>query len=205
MGTRPAGWIAAFFMNHAWLLSKLGRDAQDEVFGGRPYALAAGTITQPGQAEAVRGGHLVSGRWRFGSGIMHADWVMLLAFDTAGPLVCVVPVDEVVVHDTWNVPGMRATGSNDVETNELFVPAHRALPFEALADPNCPGSRLYDYPLLRYPPKQVIPLIHPAVAMGVADAAIDLFGESLQGRLRVPLHTPVIDEPMIHQTLCRGR
>lgn len=198
-GDASAGWIAAFLMTHAWMLTKLGPEAQAEIFAGQAFVAAAATITQPGTATAVPGGHQVSGRWRFGSGIMHSQWVMLMALADTGPLLCVVPIADVTIHDTWHVPGMKGTGSNDVEATALFVPAHRAVPFDLLGRPDCPGAELYDYPLLRYSPTRVLPLIHAAVALGTADAALELFRASAENRLRLPTLTPILSEPMIHE------
>jgi alkylation response protein AidB-like acyl-CoA dehydrogenase len=40
----------------------------------------AGMIQARGKAEPVTGGYRVTGRWAFGSGIYHADWVIAGAF-----------------------------------------------------------------------------------------------------------------------------
>lgn len=199
-GDASSGWIGGFFMSHSWMLSKFGAEAQAEIFGDRPWILSAAVSAPPGRAERVSGGYKISGRWRFASGIMHSEWVVLMAMGEDGPLSCVVPVSSVTIHKTWDVPGMKGTGSNDVEAIDLFVPDHRALGFAEAAAADCPGARLYDYPLLRYPMHRVLPLIHPVVALGTADAALELFRVSIGSRVRPQTGGLLIDEPTMHQT-----
>ena len=75
----------------------------------------AGTI-MPGKAVPVPGGYRVAGRWSWGSGIRHAEWVpgnTLVVGDSGRPEMrfCLFPIERVEVHDNWNVMGMRGTGS----------------------------------------------------------------------------------------------
>ncbi|WP_078890079.1 hypothetical protein [Streptomyces maremycinicus] len=198
-GDASAGWIGGFLMTHSWLLSKLSLEAQQDIFAGQPWVLAAAAAAPPGRAERVAGGYRISGRWRFASGIMHSEWVVLMAMGEDGPLSCVVPVGSVTIHKTWNVPGMEATGSNDVEADGLFVPEHLAVGFAEAAAADCPGAKAFGYPLLRYPMHRVLPLIHPLVALGTADAALELFREGVGSRIRPQTGGRVIDEPMTHQ------
>ncbi|WP_067682862.1 acyl-CoA dehydrogenase family protein [Nocardia miyunensis] len=199
-GDASAGWIGGFLMSHSWLLSKFRLDAQEEVFAGRTWVLAAAVSAPPGRAEKVAGGYRLSGRWRFASGILHSEWVVLLAIADDGPVSCIVPVSSTTIHDTWHVPGMKATGSNDVEVVDVFVPEHRVAGFEVAAAADCPGANAYDYPLLRYPMHRVLPMIHPAVALGVADATLDLFRAGIENRTRLQTGGNLSDDPLIHQT-----
>lgn len=198
-GDASAGWIGGFFMSHSWLLTKLTKEAQDDVFEGRPWVLAAATAAPPGRADRVAGGYRLSGRWRFASGVLHSTWIVLMAVSDEGMLTCVVPVSDVKIHDTWHVPGMRATGSNDVEVVDVFVPEHLVVGFDAVTLPDNPGADIYSYPLLRYPMHRVLPLIHPAVALGVADAMLDLFRDGLDGRVRIQTRGLIADEATTHE------
>lgn len=199
-GDASTGWIAGFFMGHNFLMSKLPAEAQKDIFDGRPWALMSGTITQPIQAETVEGGYRISCRSRFASGVMHADWHMIAALSETGPLACFVPVSDLTIHDTWNVPGMKATGSQDVEATNLFVPVHRTIGVEDLMAVDNPGSRLHqDYATLRYPLNRVLMLIHPGVAIGVADAALELFSEAVGERFRLQSMTQVKEEAATHE------
>lgn len=80
-----------------------------------------------GKAEPVEGGCRVKGRWHFGSGIHHADWVLAGAVVPGlhpfeGSRVMVLPRDQVVNHDNWQVAGLNASGSCDYSIENVFVP-----------------------------------------------------------------------------------
>jgi acyl-CoA dehydrogenase len=82
-----------------------------------------------GKAEKVAGGFRVNARKIFASGSPAADLFSTMAVydDPAeGPTVLhfVIPFDTpgLRIHDNWRTLGMRATGSNDVTLNDVFVP-----------------------------------------------------------------------------------
>ena len=75
----------------------------------------AGTLTPGGKAEPVTGGYRVKSRSSFGSGIHHADWVFSGAIVPGQPppaavRLVVLPRDQVVIHDNWQVAGLREIG-----------------------------------------------------------------------------------------------
>lgn len=198
-GDASAGWVGAFMISHDWLLTRLNADAQAEIFeGGRP-GLAAAMAAPPGTAEPVEGGWKVNGRWRFGSSIMHANWAIVSAGAPDGPpLTVVARVDEGEIIDTWQVPGMKATGSNDFALVDAFIPAHRVVDLMTYASRHNDGAALYpDYEILQYPMYRVLSLIHGAVAVGTAEAALELFPESVAKRQR-PGSGPIIEEAETH-------
>jgi alkylation response protein AidB-like acyl-CoA dehydrogenase len=84
----------------------------------------AGSFFPRGQAEPVAGGYRVKGRWPYASGIHHADWVLAGAFapKPAGPRLVVLPRDQVVIHDNWQVAGLKGTGSCDFSIENVLVP-----------------------------------------------------------------------------------
>src|SRR5215469_8887219 len=98
----------------------------------------AGLIAPKGKAEPVDGGYRVTGRWVFGSGIHHADWVVAgasLPGDSlptgprgAGVQMVLLPRGQVVIHDNWQVAGLKATGSCDYSIENVFVPDEMTFP-----------------------------------------------------------------------------
>src|SRR4051812_17427069 len=92
-----------------------------------PRALIVAATGALGSAQPVDGGYRVNGRWPFGSGAHHASRFMGLAAvkdsKSPAPICCYFAPENVTVHDTWHVSGLRGTGSCDFEVNDVFVPA----------------------------------------------------------------------------------
>jgi alkylation response protein AidB-like acyl-CoA dehydrogenase len=131
----------------------------------------------PGAAVPVEGGYRVSGNWKLVSGVNNADWTVVIAIvmqdgapritETGTPDVRLFAVhrDQLTVRDTWNVTGLRGSGSNDIVVEDAFVPA------ELVARLDEPAR--IDRPTYRgFIPALVIPGC-TAVVLGVAQAAID--------------------------------
>lgn len=105
-------------------LARLGEEAVEEILAGG-FPCMAGSLRPGGQAMPVKGGYEVSGRWSWGSGIPHADYVSAPVLCQGGPspvIGVIVPTDETTKHDTWHVMGMKGTGSGDYELSDVFVP-----------------------------------------------------------------------------------
>ncbi len=90
--------------------------------GGSDWLKSAGTATK------VDGGYRIKARKMFSSGCPMGDILMTSAVTedpASGPTVLHFGVsfktEGVKILDTWRVLGMRATGSNDVELNDVFV------------------------------------------------------------------------------------
>jgi len=132
------GWNLMIAANTSILWAALRPEVADEMIGGDPNTVIAGTITSgSGVAVAVPGGYRVTGRWPFASGCHQADWLVCACRieengeprrDAAGtPLTYTfcVPAVECEILDTWYTAGLRGTGSHDFQVNDLFVPEGR--------------------------------------------------------------------------------
>jgi alkylation response protein AidB-like acyl-CoA dehydrogenase len=170
------GWCTMLGVTTGLVAGYMREAGAKEVFSdiGAPKALVA---EPAGAAIAAEDGVRVTGRWRFASGITHADWlvagcVMMQDGEPRmtphGPDIVHVflPVGDVKIHDTWHVSGLCGTGSHDVSCQDTFVPSRRVF---SLFDPS--GFR--PEPLYQVP---VLALVAPPIAMvalGIARAALD--------------------------------
>ena len=172
------GWITTFYMEHNWLLTMFAEELQDEVFGAQPFVLAPGSVNPSGRAVAAGdGAYPLSGHWQFGTGICHADWVLLSGKiegdETGRGPQFLVPVDDVEVKDTWHVDGMAATGSRDIVATDVVVPERRV----SLLPPPHVFARPGDPYLVRIPILPFLSLTAAMPAVGAAKRALELFEE----------------------------
>ena len=122
-------------------LSWLPDEAVREMLADGSFPLMAGSLRPGGSATPVEGGYRISGRWSWGSGVQHADYVAVpvLLADRSGVVRVVVPISQVAVHDTWFVLGMKGTGSTDYSMEQVFVPGR----FSSLTARPVRGGALY--------------------------------------------------------------
>ena len=112
-----------------------------ELYSQRPDTPIAGTaVMGGGRAVAVDGGYRVTGRWPFGTGCQEASW-MLASFqilDGGEPRRSpdgasaywrgVFKRSEArLVEGSWDVAGLRATGSFDWTVEDVFLPERRTM------------------------------------------------------------------------------
>jgi len=121
-----AGWVhmaASLAVGVAG--SFLGETAVKELFGSGNCPVIAGQGTAPGTAKTVDGGYLLTGSWSFASGLKHGDHIHTLGIiaETGEPRIFIVPVERAELFpDSWDVMGLRGTGSIDYTITDVFVP-----------------------------------------------------------------------------------
>lgn len=138
--------------------------------GGLP--LIAGQPQPRGVARPVPGGYVVSGRWGFSSGIVHAGWVIggfPAPDDPAVVMVFVAPKDDAEVIDTWHVAGLQGTGSLDFRFSDVFVPASMTYVRGA---PACRGGALFNQPGHLFVDNEVPPLTVGLARRAISDMAV---------------------------------
>jgi len=151
--------------------------------GGRPPR-AAGALMPTGRAVPVEGGYRVSGRWSFASGIRHSQWLSAgaLVTDEGGEVVerlsIVFPTKEAVIHDNWQVAGLKGTGSNDFSVSNLFVP-------EVFTWRRGSGQKpLRGGPLYHIGLPGFLSVEHAAFALGVGRRALEAIIDLAQSKTR---------------------
>ena len=176
-----AGWCLMIGAQSGIVGGFISEEAARPIYGD-PRVITGGVLAPSGRAVPVAGGYRVSGRWAFTSGVEHSAWRMgacLVLVDGVPRMVreglpevrvVLFPAEESRVLDTWDVSGLRATGSHDMTVEEIFVPEARTFLLVGAA-PSHPGS-LYRFPLFG-----LLALGIGAVAVGIARAAIDALVE----------------------------
>jgi alkylation response protein AidB-like acyl-CoA dehydrogenase len=185
IGCGSAGWIAFISNAAAWVTaSAFGEQALEELFSDNPGTRFVGSFSPSGTGEAADGGFRVSGRWGFASNSAHAHWAMLTVPLPGGsgelePHMVLVPMSELDVLDTWHVTGMRATGSNTVVAEDVFVPGHRVVASRYVLSGQAQRER--EHPTPAQMENFAIAAVHMVGApiIGIAKTALELTLERL--------------------------
>ncbi len=146
-----------------------------------PMTVMASSTAAIGRADRIEGGWRVHGQWQFVSGVHNAQifgaTVQLYEnnerIDDATRY-AIVPASDIEIVDTWNVSGLRGSGSHDVRVDRVTVPeAHIIAPM---------GGATGDSPLGGIPLGTRLAYNKVAVALGIARAGIDAFVELAAGK-----------------------
>lgn len=209
------GWN---LMNNAVIqLSSLAfpDEGVEEIYGAGADQIIAGTLVPGGgRGRRVDGGYVVTGRWRFGSGCREARWMIGnfdLDDDTAaaadggpppGVYRVAFRVEECTIIDTWDMTGMRGTGSHDWTVTDVFVPDRRVLyvPGRFLVNQwqRWPGT-MYALPV-----HTIVGPHHSMIATGIARAGIDALGELAGSKVPRGREGLLRDKPQIQDWVARA-
>ena len=189
------GWASAIGFGSNLFAGYVERDAAQEIFADVD-APNASMFAPLGNAVAGGGGELrLTGRWPFTSNCLHASWIGVGAFfhDAVGgamdpvPRVVFVPRSAMQVHDTWDVTGMRATGSHHTSVDGVVVDRAHS---HAFGEPSWA-----DGPLWRVPMFIALAPCLAGVFLGIARGAIDEIGrQAREGR--AAMRAALIDDPL---------
>jgi 3-hydroxy-9,10-secoandrosta-1,3,5(10)-triene-9,17-dione monooxygenase len=192
LGCPSTSWVFSLLNEHSWFVSMFSVEAQDEVWGADPSACCAASIRADASragARRVPGGYRVSGRFPFMSGSDHAVWGLLAVVvqpedgESAPAYAFLVPKSELALVDDWFVLGMRGTGSRSYAADDVFVPEHRAVPFDDLWNARGPGIASHkDWPFITAAKSQITAYVTSAPAIGIAAGAIEAFREAVARR-----------------------
>ncbi len=79
-GCASSAWVYAVLAEHQWIIAQYPEQAQIDVWGDDPEAVAASSLAPRAAAKRVAGGWRLSGHFPFSSGCDHAQWAILGAF-----------------------------------------------------------------------------------------------------------------------------
>jgi len=188
-GCAASAWVYAVLGEHQWIIACMPEQAQIDVWGDDPCAVASSSLAPRETAQRATGGWRLSGRFPFSSGSSHAQWAIIGArcpdaADNVTTRYLLVPMREIEIIDDWHVLGLRATGSRTLHLRDVFVPAHRTVSLRDLYDGTTPGARVHpDYNLLRAPRGFLVPFSLPPVGFSAGRRALALTAEAMRTRL----------------------
>jgi alkylation response protein AidB-like acyl-CoA dehydrogenase len=207
-GCASTAWTAAFYTLHNWMLALFDEQAQNEGFTARPF-LASAPLAPTGRGVAVDGGVRLSGRWSWATGVMDGNWAIVGALcgpdDAIYPALALLPADDIRIVDVWQTDGMRATGSNDVVIEDVFVPTHRLVKVSDIYAGTAPGALLHDAAVYRWPMVPALALVAAMPALGAAERVADIFTERLCERVIAYEGTRQKDKPAAQARLGEAR
>jgi alkylation response protein AidB-like acyl-CoA dehydrogenase len=143
--------------------------------------VVANTPVANARAIVVPGGYRVTGRQGFSTGCRHASWLAAHAtvveegrprLDEGQPEMryCFVPRAQAELLDTWQVRGMRGTGTHHFAVHDVFVPEERTVK-------SVTAPLLETGPLYQIPRTLVFASGDAAVALGTARSCLAAFVE----------------------------
>lgn len=180
-----AGWCvmigATTNLSLAWLPTPVAA-----MVAASPDTITGGVFAPMGRAAHTPDGWRATGRWSWASGSANCSWLfggclltadgkpVTLADGRPDTRMLLFPRDAVELIDTWQVAGLKGTGSGDMAVHDLLVPHDHTV---ALTAPPVAGGALYLFPVFG-----LLALGIAGVASGNARAALDLARQSLAAR-----------------------
>jgi alkylation response protein AidB-like acyl-CoA dehydrogenase len=186
-------------------------EVASEIWGHDPRGVLAWGFQLEGRAKVVPGGYRVTGKWGFGSGGHHATWMgghchvelpdgSLLKAPNGSPIerTMLFRQDQITWFSTWDVVGLRGTGSDTYTVTDLFVPEVYTVRRDLDAE------RRIDEPFFRFTTTSAYSCGFAAVSIGIARAMLDELVSLAQSKK--PSHTArtLCDSPVMHHLVAEN-
>jgi alkylation response protein AidB-like acyl-CoA dehydrogenase len=188
-GCASSAWVYAVLAEHQWIIAQYPEQAQIDVWGEDPLAVASSSLAPREAARPVLGGWRLSGHYPFSSGCDYAQWGIIGAFlgqkgDPRHIAYLLVPLSEIEIADDWKMLGLLGTGSKSLVLHDVFVPEHRVVMVSDLFAGTPPGALVHpDYPVLRAPRGFLVSYSLPPVAIALGRIALDTACGTLASRV----------------------
>jgi alkylation response protein AidB-like acyl-CoA dehydrogenase len=202
------GWCACTAAINNRLAGFLLPNSASRIFAAGRESVA-GALMPTGKAEVTPDGYAISGRWGYGSGMDHCTWMLgacsVLENDeprigqdgTPETLIAFFPPDQCQIIDTWDVGGLRATGSHDYEVRDISVPRQFTVKLQG-ADPFCSGI-LYRLPYYSAQGAAIAPVV-----LGLAQAALDRYLDITESHIPRMMATTARNDPGTQEVIGRA-
>jgi 3-hydroxy-9,10-secoandrosta-1,3,5(10)-triene-9,17-dione monooxygenase len=177
-----AGWVNGVVGVHPYQFAYADPRVAEEVWGDDVDTWIASPYAPQGIAKPVDGGYVFNGRWQFSSGTDACDWIILGAMVGGADGKPVMPPqilhmilprkDYEIVADSWDVVGLRGTGSKDVIVEDAFVPAYRTMDGTKVMDGTAQLEAGMTKTLYKMPWSTMFPLGISSATIGICEGAL---------------------------------
>ena len=194
------GWVSGVIGVHPWEVGIMDPRVGEEIWSQDQDTWIASPYAPMGTAREVDGGYVVNGRWEFSSGTDHCEWAFLgaLAADASGTVlsppkvlhVLLPRTDYQIVDDSWEVYGLKGTGSKDVTVKDAFVPGYRVAESDRVTDGREAREHGVTDPLYLMPWSAIFPMAISSAVIGICEGGVASCLSYLAGRGRkIPVET----------------
>ncbi len=146
-----------------------------------PMVILCSSTAGVGRATREGDGYRVNGSWQFVSGCQNSSvFAATVRREEDGKVdrnfvYAMVPEPDFDIEETWDVSGMRGSGSHDVHVREFWVPDNQIVaPL---------GGAISDSALLRFPLGARLSYNKVAIGFGLARSALDVFVDLAEGKI----------------------
>jgi indole-3-acetate monooxygenase len=201
-------WVTNQVAVFATYAARMDPAAARAIWIDPPRSVVANTPVASAEAVVVPGGYRVTGRQGFSTGCRHASWLAAHAtvyeqgrprLDEGQPEMryCFVPRAEAELLDTWQVRGMRGTGTHHFAVRDVFVPEARTV--KSVTAPLVERGPLY-----RLPRTLVFASGDAAVALGTARSCLAAFIELATTKTPRAMDALLRDQATVQQDVGRA-
>ncbi|MER7211556.1 acyl-CoA dehydrogenase family protein [Streptosporangium sp. NPDC000239] len=192
-GCPSTAWMYCLGATHAIAAATLfGEEAQAEIFRDGDFVCPATIVPSGSAVPAADGGWVLNGTWNYCSGAPYATHFIGHALAQTGdgppaPMLFIAPRDQWRLVDDWGRQlGLKGSGSHSVTMENGRIPASFALPgthlSEATVAGGTPGRELHGNPQYGGGPLSYMVLEIASLAVGIAQGALDVYGELMRSR-----------------------
>ncbi|MEV4095957.1 acyl-CoA dehydrogenase family protein [Streptosporangium saharense] len=192
-GCPSTAWMYCLGATHAIAAATLfGEEAQAEIFRDGDFVCPATIVPSGSAVPAADGGWVLNGTWNYCSGAPYATHFIGHAMVQGGdgppaPMLFVAPRDQWRLLDDWGRQlGLKGSGSHSITVENGRIPASFALPgthlSEATVADGTPGRELHGNPQYGGGPLSYMVLEIASLAVGIAQGALDVYGELMRSR-----------------------
>jgi alkylation response protein AidB-like acyl-CoA dehydrogenase len=207
-----AAWCVCQGNGCAMLGNYLASDVAGEIWQDKPQAILA---WGPGKAEAtvVDGGYSVDAQSMFVSGSHHATWVAAhcstvknrdgtVRLGKGGKpedRTVLIRKDRVTLTDTWDVVGLRGTGSDGFNLDKFFVPDEHTIVRATMIEDAGETTTLYSFSTMA-----IYAMGFASTALGIAQGFLDRFKDLAQEKKPRRITKPICENPVVQDEVARG-